>query len=260
MLTPVTMEGAPELDLPAVRRDGTLSLERALSLRRSVREFSAVALRTQELAHLAFAAQGVVATSGLRTAPSAGALYPLELYVACGNVEHLTPGVYCYQPLTHRLALVADGDRRHAIATAAWGQDWLEQAAAILVIAAVEWRTTVKYGERGMRYIHMEAGHAAQNVLLQAAALGLGATVVGAFSDAEVKSAAALRRDAQPLSLIPVGRPCEASDHQATEHKRKIARQSGHGSNLATELGRRSWMPTTNAPPRRSRHVRRSKA
>lgn len=255
-----TTEVLFELNLPEARRDSSFSLERALSQRRSVRELSAVALRTQELAQLAWAAQGVVTSSGLRTAPSAGALYPLDLYVASGDVEGLKPGVYCYQPSSHRLALVADGDRRRAIAAAAWGQDWLEQAAAILVIAAVERRTTAKYGERGVRYVQMEAGHTAQNVLLQAAALGLGATVVGAFSDAKVKSAVALRRDAQPLSLIPVGRPREDKDRQATEDKRKIARQSDQGSNFAADAGRRSWMPTTSAPPRRSRLAKRSKA
>jgi len=217
-------------------------------------------LRTEELAQLAWAAQGVVTPSGLRTAPSAGALYPLELYVASGNVENLRPGVYCYEPSAHRLVLTVEGDLSNAIARAAWSQDWLEQAAAILAITAVEWRTTAKYGERGVRYVHMEAGHAAQNVLLQAAALGLGATVVGAFSDADVKAALALRRDAQPICLIAVGRP-RATDHRhAMEDKRKIAGQSGQGSNLATDAGRRSWMPTTNAEPRRSRLVKRSKA
>lgn len=177
-----------------------------------------------------------------------------------GNVEKLRPGVYCYEPSAHRLVLIAGGDRGSAIARAAWGQDWLEQAAAILAIAALEWRTTVKYGERGVRYVHVEAGHAAQNVLLQAVALGLGATVVGAFSDADVKSALALRRDAQPICLIPIGRPREDEHRQAMEHKRNTVGQSGQGSNLAAGSGRRSWMPTTNAPPRRSRLVKRSKA
>ena len=197
----------PALTLPEPRRDSAYPLERALAERRSLREFRDAPLRLEELAQLLWAAQGQVTRSGHRTAPSAGALYPLELFVAAGNVQDLAAGVYRYQPSLHRLALVAEGDRRKPLVAAAWGQRWLAQAPAILVIAGVERRTTAKYGVRGVRYVHLEAGHAAQNALLQAVALGLGATVVGAFSDAEVKAAAALPEDAQPLYLIPVGRP-----------------------------------------------------
>jgi len=195
------------LVLPEPRRDGAYPLERALSARRSVREFGDAPLRLEELAQLAWAAQGQVTRGGLRTAPSAGALYPLELFVVAGNVQDLAAGVYRYQSSLHQLAPVAEGDRRGELVRAAWGQRWLGEAPAVLVIAGVERRTTAKYGARGVRYVHLEAGHAAQNVLLQAVALGLGATVVGAFGDAEVKAAVALRADEQPLYLIPVGRP-----------------------------------------------------
>src|SRR6516162_4346525 len=156
MSATITTEAALGDELSDARRDSGYSLERALSQRRSVREFGAVALATEEIAQLAWAAQGVVTPSGLRTAPSAGALYPLELYVASGNVENRRPGVYCYEPSAHRLLLTTEGDLRSVIARAAWSQDWLEHAAAILAIAAVEWRTTAKYGERGVRYVHME--------------------------------------------------------------------------------------------------------
>jgi SagB-type dehydrogenase family enzyme len=197
----------PALRLPQPRRDSAFPLERALSERRSVREFRDTPLRLEELAQLVWAAQGRVTQSGHRTAPSAGALYPLELLVVAGNVQDLAAGVYRYQPSLHGLAPLAEGDRRKQLVEAARGQHWIGEAPAILVIAGVERRTTGKYGARGVRYVHLEAGHAAQNVLLQAVALGLGATVVGAFSDAEVKTAAALRDDEQPLYLIPVGRP-----------------------------------------------------
>jgi SagB-type dehydrogenase family enzyme len=193
--------------LPEPRRDSAYSLERALSERRSVREFRDTPLRLEELAQLVWAAQGRVTRSGHRTAPSAGALYPLELFVVAGNVQDLAAGVYRYQPSPHRLALVAGGDRRQRLVEAALGQRWIGEAPAILVIAGIERRTTVKYGARGVRYVHLEAGHAAQNALLQAVALGLGGTVGGAFSDADVKASAGLREDEQPLYLIPVGRP-----------------------------------------------------
>jgi len=207
MLASFVAENASALDLPEPRRDGTYQLERALQERRSVREFARAPLRLEELAQLAWAAQGQTTRGGHRTAPSAGALYPLELFVVAGNVQDLAAGVYRYQPSLHRLAPLTEGDRRGELAAAAWGQGWIAQAPAILVIAAVERRTTAKYGARGVRFVHMEAGHAAQNILLQAVALGLGATVVGAFGDAEVKAAAALPEDAQPLYLVPVGRP-----------------------------------------------------
>ena len=206
---PPTMKAARAVDLSEARREGTYPLERALAQRRSLREFSAAALHCDELAQLAWAAQGVVTRDGLRTSPSAGALFPLELYIGAGNVADVPSGMYGYEPSSHRLVPIAAGDRRRDIANAAWDQHWLAQAPAIIVVAAVEQRTIDKYGKRGVRYVYMEAGHAAQNVLLQATALGLGGTVVGAFSDAEVKFAAALSDNAQPLYLIPVGRPRE---------------------------------------------------
>lgn len=207
MVASIIAGNASALDLPEPRRDGAYPLERALAGRRSVREFGDAPLRLEELAQLAWAAQGQVTRGGPRTAPSAGALYPLELFVVAGNVQDLAAGVYRYQPSLHRLAPIKEGDRRKQLVEAAWAQHWIGRAPAVLVIAAVERRTTAKYGARGVRYVHLEAGHAAQNVLLQAVALGLGATVVGAFGDAEVKAAVALRADEQPLYLVPVGRP-----------------------------------------------------
>lgn len=193
--------------LPTPRRDSSYSLERALAARRSVREFRAAPLELADAGQLLWAAQGEVSRGGGRSAPSAGALYPLELYLAAGDVRDLAPGIYRYSPAQHRITLVAAGDRRRDLARAALGQGWIAQAAAILVVAAIERRTTVKYGERGVRYVHIEAGHAAQNVLLQAAALGLGATPVGAFRDAEVHEIVGARRDERALYLLPVGKP-----------------------------------------------------
>jgi SagB-type dehydrogenase family enzyme len=193
--------------LPAPRRDSSHSLERALATRRSVREFRAAPLALEQVSQLLWAAQGEVSTGGHRTAPSAGALYPLEVYLAAGKVSDLAAGVYRYRPAEHRLALVAAGDLRRDFAAAALHQGWIETAAAVVVIAAAERRTTGKYGERGVRYVQLEAGHAAQNVLLQAVAVGAGATVVGAFSDDAVHALAGLKKDERALYLIPVGVP-----------------------------------------------------
>lgn len=192
--------------LPAAHRDGEVALERALSARRSVREFGAAMLDLADIGQLLWAAQGLTRGS-YRTAPSAGALYPLEAYLVASRVERVAPGVYRYEPATHSLTKVTAGERSAELARAAYGQDWLGEAAAIVVLAAVEQRTTAKYGRRGVRYVWMEAGHAAQNLLLQAAALGIGATPVGAFDNARVHEVLRLSATEQPLYLLPVGRP-----------------------------------------------------
>ena len=160
----------------------------------------------EELAQLLWSAQGL--TSGrFRTAPSAGALYPLEVYVAVGNVEGLDAGVYRYDPAAHALIEVRKGDVLKSLSRAAYWQEWAGAGAIAVVFSAVYERTTGKYGKRGVRFAHMEAGHAAQNVYLQAEALGLGTVVIGAFMDSWVKRALRMRDDEQPLSIMPVGRP-----------------------------------------------------
>jgi SagB-type dehydrogenase family enzyme len=193
-------------DLPAPTLKGAHSLEHVLAARRSVRDYGPAKLTRRELGQLLWAAQGITDQAGLRTAPSAGALYPLELYVV-GGTSDLEPGIYHYRPGPHALAIGATGDRRSDLADAALGQEWMAQAPAIIVVAAVYARTTGTYGERGRRYVHVEVGHAAQNVCLQAVALGLGAVVVGAFDDREVKRVAGLPPREEPLALLPVGHP-----------------------------------------------------
>ncbi len=195
------------VELPAPRKESGYSLERSLSERRSIREFGRAALTLAEVSQLLWAAQGVTGPGGLRTAPSAGALYPLEVYLVVGNVQHVAAGVYKYESIEHRLAQTATQDTRVELAGAAYDQDWVAEGAALLVLTGVERRTTGKYGQRGVRYIHMEAGHAAQNVLLQAAALGLGGAVVGAFDDDRVSRILSLPPGEQPLYLLPLGRP-----------------------------------------------------
>jgi len=200
------VDPASDVRLPTPRQDGEVSLERAVTTRRSIREFAPGALTLAEVGQLLWAAQGITDSAGLRTAPSAGALYPLEVCLAAGEVSALTPGLYRYDPNRHMLARTADGDRRIELANAALGQAWIAAAAAIVVLAAVYRRTTDKYGARGERYVHIEIGHAAQNIYLQALALGLGTTEVGAFDDRAVKAVLGLPGDQAPLAIMPIGR------------------------------------------------------
>jgi SagB-type dehydrogenase family enzyme len=182
-------------------------VEEALGSRRSLRSFAGAPLTLLEVSQLLWAAQGITSADGGRTAPSAGALYPLELYLVAGDVTALPRGTYHYRPRQHDLVCVDSGeDRRSALAAAALGQRWVAAGAAVLVISAVYERTTTKYGERGDRYVHMEVGHVAQNVYLQAAALRIGTVFVGAFRDNAVSQALGLPATARPLGLMPLGR------------------------------------------------------
>jgi len=183
-----------------------MSVEAALLERRSVRDFAPEPLTLTEVSQLLWAAQGITAAGTRRTAPSAGALYPLNVYLVSGSVSGLAAAVYRYQPKGHGLQLVVHGDHRRALAAAAAAQHWLGQGAVAIVVAADYGRTTRRYGERGRRYAHMEAGHVAQNIQLQAVALGLGSVVVGAFDDGRVKTLINLAESDQPLSIVPVGR------------------------------------------------------
>ncbi len=188
--------------LPEPKTSGPVSLEAALQSRRSRRDFTSQELDPSEISQLLWAAQGITDRRGFRTAPSAGALYPLELYIVTVD------GVFHYQPQKHALEVIRGGDLREPLHDAALGQDPVLEAPLVLVIAAVYERTQVKYGpERSPRYVHLEAGHAAQNVLLQAAALDLGAVPIGAFYDARVQAVLGLPADHQPLYLIPIGHP-----------------------------------------------------
>ena len=205
---PRTPAPAPDLSLtlPEPRLRSEVSVEEALLKRRSVREYGNAPLTLEEVSQLLWAAQGITGEWGGRTAPSAGALYPLEIYIAAGNVENLSPGVYKYNPERHELIKVRDDDAREELAEAALSQVWVKEGAIDIVIAAVYGRTTKKYGNRGVRYVHMEAGHAAQNIYLQAATLDLGMVTVGAFHDDWVKEIMSMPEDEIPLYLIPVGR------------------------------------------------------
>jgi SagB-type dehydrogenase family enzyme len=187
--------------LPPPAKRGSMSLEEALAHRRSVRDFAADTLDERTIGQLLWAAQGITDPEGFRTAPSAGALYPLEVYVAGPT------GLSHYQSRGHRQEILTTGDVRTALARAAHGQGAVAEAPAVFVITAVTERTAAKYGNRAERYVQLEAGHAAQSLLLEAVALGLGAVPIGAFDDGRVHEALHLSRGETPLYLIPVGRP-----------------------------------------------------
>jgi SagB-type dehydrogenase family enzyme len=200
----VAPAGAEEMtivQLPAPRTDGDVSLEEALLRRRSVRAFTDEVLDLPEISQLLWAAQGVTAEWGGRTAPSAGALYPLRVFVATPDA------LYRYLPSGHRAEILSGTDLRGALARAALDQEAVRDAPAVFVIAADDDRTAAKYGGRGERYVHLEAGHATQNLLLQAVAMGLGGVPVGAFSDEDVARVLDLPADLVPLYLVPIGHP-----------------------------------------------------
>lgn len=188
--------------LPIPETASTVSLETAIAQRRSVRSFKDAPLTDEQISQLLWAAQGVTdQRRGFRAAPSAGATFPLETYLVTAE------GLFHYLPDQHALAEVKRGDFRKQLADAALGQDCVREAPASIVFTAVPRRTTARYGERGMMYIHMEAGHAAQNVHLQAVALGLGSVPVGAFDEAKVEEILGCAGREKALYIIPVGQP-----------------------------------------------------
>ena len=191
--------------LPEPRRDGPSSVEQALLNRRSIRGFKNDPLSLAELSQLAWAAQGISSPRGYRTAPSAGALYPLEVYIFAGRVKGLDAAVYKYDP-RHILEKIVPGDHRTDLAQAALNQSFIGTAPVVFLFCAVFARTTNTYGERGRRYVFMEVGHAAQNLCLQAVAAGMGTTVIGAFQDNRVGTIIELAPKESPVYIVPVGK------------------------------------------------------
>ena len=194
------------ITLPAPVLTGNLSVEASLKARKSSRSFGKGGLRLAEVSQLLWAAQGITRQNNMRTAPSAGALYPMEVYLVVGVVEGLAPGVYRYRPLEHSLLALSQGDKRQALATAALGQSCISNGAISLILTGVVERTARKYRGRALRYVHIEAGHVGQNIYLQAAALELGTVTVGAFDDAAVQQLLQLAEGEIPLAIMPVGR------------------------------------------------------
>jgi SagB-type dehydrogenase family enzyme len=204
-----TTEEASTISLPDPRLKGEMTLEEAILKRRSRRDLKDSPLTLGEVSQILWAAQGITDRAGLRAAPSAGALYPLDLYLVVGKrgVEGLGEGVYHYVPQSHSLEPTLEGDVRQTLARLSSGQMFIAEAPLSLLITAEYERTTKKYGDRGVRYVHMEAGHVGQNVYLQAEALGLGTVTVGAFQDEEISQALNLPPSYRPLYVMPIGHP-----------------------------------------------------
>jgi len=212
-LFPIGRCGAMSMDksseiikLPTPYYDGNTSVEMALLKRRSIRSYSNEGLSLAEISQLLWAAQGITDSRGYRTAPSAGALYPLEIYIVAGRVRDIPAGIYKYMPHKHQLTKTVDGDKRAEVCRASLNQSPISDAAAVIVFCASYERTTVKYGERGIRYVFIEVGHAVENVYLQAVSLKLGTLVIGAFNDNALKRIMNFDLYEHPLCIMPVGK------------------------------------------------------
>ncbi|MEO0136646.1 MAG: SagB/ThcOx family dehydrogenase [candidate division WOR-3 bacterium] len=193
-------KGVEMIELPAPQFTN-VGLEECIKKRRSIRNFEDKELNLQQISNLLWAAQGVTdSIKELRAAPSAGATYPLEIFVAKKD------GLFRYIPQGHKLKRESAEDLRKELAHAAWNQMFIADAGLVIIITAVYQRTASRYGERAYRYINNEVGHCAQNIHLEAVALGLGSVPVGAFDDGRVKKILKLK-DEEPLYIVPVGYP-----------------------------------------------------
>jgi SagB-type dehydrogenase family enzyme len=202
------LEKEEPLNLPAPMLEGHVSLEKAIKQRRTARSFADKPLMVAQLSQVLWAAQGITDDRGLkRAAPSAGALYPIDVYAVVGNngIQGVAQGIYHYDPLHHSIEKIFDTDARGDVAVASLRQMWMATAPVILVLTAEYGRITIKYGDRGKRYAMIEVGHIGQNIFLQCEALGLSAGIVGAFYDKEVARAVNTQKNHEPVIIMPVG-------------------------------------------------------
>lgn len=196
--------------LPSPGQKGGMSLAEAIARRRSIRRFAPQPVSQPQLSQILWAAQGTSDTSWeYRAVPSAGATYPLEIFVVCGTncIEGIGSGIYHYNTDSHSLTLRHKEDMRLELARAALDQEFIYEAPVDIVICAVYERTLSRYGARGERYVHMEVGHAGQNIYLQVTSLGLATVVIGAFYDEQVRNVLQLEEQYKPLYIMPVGKP-----------------------------------------------------
>ena len=204
---PVQIQKNIAIKLPAPCYDSKVSLEKALYKRRSIRNYSDEPLSTSDISQILWSAQGITKKAGgLRTAPSAGALYPIEIYIAVCNVKGLTQGVYKYNPQQHTIIKILEGDKRVELSNAALKQNCIRRGAVNIIIVGIFKRTAAKYGKRSGKYLLMECGAVSQNIYLQSYALNLGTVFVGAFNDESLRSILKMPEDEYPLGIMPIGR------------------------------------------------------
>lgn len=199
-----------KIKLPSPKLKGEMSVEEAIARRRSRRDYLREPIKLEELSNLLWAAQGITEpVNKFRTAPSAGATYPLEVYVVVrkGGVEELSEGLYHYNLFEHVLEKYIEGDLSEELSSAAVSQEWVREAPINIIITAIYERTTERYGGRGKQYVHMEIGHVGENIYLQAECMELGAVVIGAFYDDWIQRLLKLPSKEKPLYIISVGRP-----------------------------------------------------
>ena len=204
------MDTNKSIHLPPPKRKGEISLEEAIARRRSIRDFTPEPISTSQLSQILWAAQGITdAPRRHRATPSAGATYPLEIFVVLGrnSIVEVGAGIYHYNVDKHTLSQHYEGDIRLELAAVALHEESIHEAPLDIVICAEYERTLNRYGSRGTKYVHMEVGHAAQNIYLQATALGLGTVVIGAFNDEQVSQVLRLKRRIKPLYIMPIGKP-----------------------------------------------------
>jgi len=205
------MENQDHIDLPMKvmlsepKASETSHIEELIEKRRSVRKYTDRELSESVISRILWAAQGISSKDGLRTSPSAGALYPLEVHVVAGEGSGLETGTYRYIPKEHTLVQEITGDIREKLSKVVLSQPMVKDASVSIVISAVYPRITSKYGKRGIRYTHMEAGHVAQNVYLLGTELGIGTCAIGAFEDEEVRKVLKLPANEEPLYILPLG-------------------------------------------------------
>jgi SagB-type dehydrogenase family enzyme len=205
------------IKLPGAQLKGNVSLEETISRRRAVRRYSEKPILLSQLSQILWAAQGITGTGEFRAAPSAGATYPLEIYVVIGkqcidngkakqDFQELQAGIYHYEPNSHSLSLRTSGDLRPYLARAALDEEFIAKAPVDIVICALYHRTSYRYGKRGERYVHMEVGHVGENIHLQAMAIGLSTVEVGAFNDEAVIEVLGVDQQFKPIYIMPIGR------------------------------------------------------
>ncbi|HWR26091.1 MAG TPA: SagB/ThcOx family dehydrogenase [Methanosarcina sp.] len=194
-----------KIRLPEQEASGRSGIEEIIAKRRSVRKYTDRGLSEMGISRFLWAAQGISSEAGLRTAPSAGALYPLEIHVVAGQGNGIEAGTYRYDPEEHTLVKEIADDIREKLSKAALSQPMIKNAPILFVISAVYPRITGKYGKRGIRYAHMEAGHVCQNIYLLGVEFGIGTCAIGAFEDEEVKKVLKLPANEDPLYILPLG-------------------------------------------------------